>query len=179
MSTIWFTSDFHFNHDKDFIYRPRGFSNVVEMNRALLENYNSLVKPEDTVYILGDCCLCDTEASIEILKALNGKKYLAFGNHDTDNRLKRFAQENIFEDIKFGYRLRIGNKTLVLTHYPSLVANPNENWTLNFYGHTHTADRFELFGDSACYNVGVDAHDNCPVCLDEIQADIHKRTLGE
>lgn len=34
--TIWLTSDTHFNHDKDFIWKPRGFQNVQDMNEAIL-----------------------------------------------------------------------------------------------------------------------------------------------
>lgn len=32
MSNIWVISDTHFNHNKDFIYQPRGFKNVQDMN---------------------------------------------------------------------------------------------------------------------------------------------------
>ena len=35
MSKIWFTSDLHFCHDRDFIYGPRGFKSVQEMNEAI------------------------------------------------------------------------------------------------------------------------------------------------
>lgn len=31
MSNIFITSDLHFNHNKDFIWKKRGFSNVNEM----------------------------------------------------------------------------------------------------------------------------------------------------
>ena len=34
---IWFTSDLHFNHDKEFVVQARGFETVEEMNKAILE----------------------------------------------------------------------------------------------------------------------------------------------
>ena len=40
MSNIFITSDLHFNHDKDFIWKERGFSNVNEMNEAIVKNWN-------------------------------------------------------------------------------------------------------------------------------------------
>ena len=30
---IWFTSDTHFFHNKNFVYEPRGFTSVEEMNK--------------------------------------------------------------------------------------------------------------------------------------------------
>ena len=52
--TIWFTSDLHFNHDKEFLYKPRGFHNVIEMNESIIEVYNKFISKDDIVYILGD-----------------------------------------------------------------------------------------------------------------------------
>ena len=34
---IYFTSDLHFNHDRDFVYVPRGFQSVDEMNQTLFK----------------------------------------------------------------------------------------------------------------------------------------------
>lgn len=59
MSKIWFTSDTHFCHDRGFLYEPRGFTNVEDMNEAIVQRWNSVVAPEDTVYHLGDAMLND------------------------------------------------------------------------------------------------------------------------
>ena len=37
---IYFSSDLHLNHDKDFIWRERGFSSVEEMNETIVDNFN-------------------------------------------------------------------------------------------------------------------------------------------
>ena len=49
MPNIWFTSDLHFNHDKEFVWKVRGFENVEQMNEAIISRFNSRVQPEDTV----------------------------------------------------------------------------------------------------------------------------------
>ena len=36
--SIYFTSDLHIGHDKDFLYKPRGFNNVWDMDNAIIEN---------------------------------------------------------------------------------------------------------------------------------------------
>lgn len=61
---IWFTSDWHIGHDKEFLWRPRGFQNVEEMNETLLKNCNEVVEPLDTLYILGDLALVPNNESM-------------------------------------------------------------------------------------------------------------------
>ena len=39
------TSDLHINHDREFLWGPRGFKSVQEMNAKEVENWNKLVKP--------------------------------------------------------------------------------------------------------------------------------------
>ena len=51
---IYFTSDCHFSHDKEFLWGPRGFKNQWEMNEKIIENWNAIIQPDDDVYILGD-----------------------------------------------------------------------------------------------------------------------------
>ena len=46
---IYFTSDLHLNHDRDFIYVPRGFNSVHEMNEAIIYNWNNNITEGDTV----------------------------------------------------------------------------------------------------------------------------------
>ena len=54
---IWFTSDLHFCHDREFLYKPRGFNNVEEMNNAIVERWNNVVGNNDFVFVLGDLML--------------------------------------------------------------------------------------------------------------------------
>ena len=54
MNKIWFTSDLHFCHDREFIYGPRGFKSVHEMNDAIIKNFNDTVAWDDDLFILGD-----------------------------------------------------------------------------------------------------------------------------
>ena len=52
--SIWFISDLHLNHNKDFVYKPRGFDNVIDMNMAIIERWNNTVELDDDIYCLGD-----------------------------------------------------------------------------------------------------------------------------
>ena len=120
---IWITSDFHFGHEKDFLWQPRGFLSWQEHAEEVIKNFNSVVKPDDVVYVLGDCVLKNDAFGVECLKRLNGKKYLAFGNHDSGARIERYQEEGIFLDIQYGYRLRESKFTFWLQHYPAMMGN--------------------------------------------------------
>ena len=98
MANIWLTSDFHFCHDREFVWQARGFQNVEEMNKAIVERFNSVITPEDTLYILGDVMLNDNEKGEEFLSQINGKKIFIRGNHDTSTRVeiyKKYTNEEI------------------------------------------------------------------------------------
>ena len=180
MNDIWITSDWHFNHNKDFIYKARGFQSIEEMNQAIIERYNDAVKDNDTVYVLGDCILGELESGLRCIKQLRGNKYLAYGNHCTDARMKAFAANHFFKEIQMGYRIKASKITFVATHYPTITANGNDNRVLGLYGHTHQQTNF--FSDESgirtyMYHVGVDSHDCTPVNLEELVAEI--KSLGK
>lgn len=169
MSNVFITSDTHFFHDKDFIWGTRGFNSVDEMNEVIVEKWNSIVKPEDFIYHLGDVGLgSDVQKIIEIIKRLNGHIYLAYGNHDTGARLYSYAEARLFDDIQMGYRFPLGKKMLWLSHFPMNVANEPPVLDYSVHGHLHQSYAQE--NSPFHYNVVVDAHDCTPVPLEEISS---------
>lgn len=173
MSKIWLTSDLHFNHDKEFIWQARGFNSVQEMNEALVKNFNSVVAPEDTVYILGDNMMgTDMKSGLAYLRRLNGIKCMAIGNHDTDARITAYRDSGIFSDIQFGYRIKVKGKVYILTHYPTVTANGDDLRVVNLYGHTHQEDSNFFEDRPYMYHVGVDSHNCFPISMDKVIEDI-------
>jgi len=81
--TNFFTGDEHYG-DKGIIrYCNRGYSSPKKMNEDIIFRNNSVVKPEDTVYHLGDFTFNnDLNLIRDILKQLNGSHVLILGNHD-------------------------------------------------------------------------------------------------
>lgn len=113
----------------------------------------------------------DLQANLRLINRLKGQKYLAYGNHDTEARLKAFKTNRFFEDIQMGYRLRYKKHMFILTHYPTITANGDDLRVINLYGHTHQKDNF--FEDKPyMYHVGVDSHDCTPVSLETIIKEI-------
>ena len=86
MGRIFVSSDLHFGHDREFLWGPRGFRSSIEHDEAIIANWNSVVEPEDIVYVLGDLMLGDNEYGKSCVERLNGTIRLIRGNHDTDRR---------------------------------------------------------------------------------------------
>lgn len=170
---IFLTSDFHFCHNRDFVYKKRGFDSVDEMNKAIIENFKEMVGTDDETYVLGDLILNDNEKGLECVRALNGKLHIILGNHDTDERIRLYKKLPNVVDVSFGARLKLGKKHFYLSHYPTLTANPGDRAvTYNLCGHSHTTDRFVDFYKAPIYHVEVDAHNCYPVPLAQIKEEI-------
>ena len=174
---IYFTSDLHLNHNKDFLYNPRGFDNVWDMNRTIVENWNATVNADDDVYVLGDLMLGgNTEDSLSLIKSLKGNIHIILGNHDTDNRIGEYNKLYNVVSINFAERLRYDGYTFFLCHFPVLCSNVNDKGlkhrTICLCGHTHTKDRFIDMNKGYIYHVELDAHDMTPVSIDEIIKDL-------
>lgn len=112
---IWFTSDTHFYHRNIIKYSDRPFENIYEMNDKIIANWNSVVKPGDTVYFLGDFSFCSKAWSIELFKRLNGEVILIKGNHDGNNQ--RMLDIG-FKEVHYSMTMEIAGEQVLLNHYP-------------------------------------------------------------
>ena len=110
-----YIADWHYNHKNSIAFDNRPFASVDEMNAALIQNWNTAVSPEDTIYILGDMFWCSTTAAIRVLEKLNGIKFLVKGNHDHQKspEFKRY-----FRQIADYLEIEDDGRPVVLCHYP-------------------------------------------------------------
>ena len=175
MNKTWFTSDLHFCHDREFIYGPRGFNSIHEMNEAIIKNFNEVMDWDDDLYILGDCFLNNNIEGMKFMKRLPGRKHVIWGNHDTDTRKDSLFFAG-FDCLGFAYQTKFCGQSFYLSHYPTLTSNLDENKsikarTLNLFGHTHSKNKF-YEGRPYMYNVALDAHNCYPVEINTIISDI-------
>lgn len=185
MSRIWITSDLHIGHNKEFVFQNRGFDSIEEHDRTLVENWNSLVEEEDTVYILGDIMLMhdsqDTDFlyGMEIFRKLNGKLILIRGNHDSEMRIEKYREcPQVISAGDAALYLDYPNKGgyhFYLSHYPTLVSHtklrPMKAAVINIYGHTHQTEHF-YEEHPYMYCACLDAHEMKPVLLEDIIEEI-------
>jgi len=92
-------------------------------------------------------------------------------------RLEAFRNLDIFEDIQFGYRIKKGKKTFILTHYPTLTGNYDNSKTYSIHGHTHSFNAF--CEHDLMYNVNCEAHNCTPILWENMVEDIfnHKNNI--
>ena len=102
---IYFTSDLHFNHNRESIYESRGFVNVWDMNKEIVDNWNSKVKDNDIVYVLGDLMLGNNEKGKKFLTQLKGDLHIILGNHDTDARIEIYKNLYNTVDVKYADKI--------------------------------------------------------------------------
>ena len=179
MGRIFVTSDWHFGHDREFVWKPRGFNSVHEMNEALIERHNAIVQPDDDVYCLGDCMLGNNEVGLKFIKQLKGNIHIIRGNHDTDVRMDLYPIcWNVVEVCEAKY-LKYNKLHFFLCHYPTMTSNFEKDnnikgHLINLYGHTHQTSNF--YNDMPfCYHVGVDSHNCYPVLIDNIILEIKEK----
>ena len=175
-SKVWFASDLHLFHDREFIWRARGFKDIDEMNAEIEKRWNETVGKNDHVYVLGDLMLGGvSNKGIDTLKRLNGNIHIVIGNHDTDNRLALYRMLPNVKSVTFAAKVKYGGYNFFLTHFPCLTGNIEKEslkqMSLNLSGHTHSKDKF-FYDLPYVYNVAMDAHNCTPVSVDEIITDM-------
>ena len=182
MSNIFFSSDFHLQHDKEFIWKARGFKSIDEMNWTIISRMNERITADDELYILGDICLgsCEIDKIKNYIESVNCKIHIIRGNHDTLNRIEIYKRCNNVVEITEGQFFQYHKQSFYLSHYPCLTANydddkPLKSKIISVCGHAHTKDPFTDWNKGIIYHVEVDAHDCYPVSIDKILERIKAR----
>lgn len=166
---IYFTADTHFGHENVIRFCDRPYTTAAEMDEALIENWNSRVKGNDTVFILGDLFFRSDNAE-EILRCLKGKKRLLVGNHD-GSWMTKVDVSRYFASVDLMLELSDGRHALTLCHYP-LLTWKHAKKSYMVHGHIHNdtgADFWPLLAArDNVLNAGVDINGYQPVTFDEL-----------
>ena len=179
MPNIYYIADWHYGHTNILAYDNRPFANIEQMDDALIRRWNSVVRFDDTVYVLGDMFWIGARESIDILHQLNGAKILIKGNHDK-TEYKSFRSE--FVTLADYMEIKDGDRNVVLCHYPIPCFKNHYHGWYHLYGHVHDSFEAKLMEhnrlllrnlyqkECLMYNVGVMMPwmDYTPRTLDEI-----------
>lgn len=158
----WFASDFHFGHRKVLDYCSRPFTDMDHQDQVLVETWNSFVKPQDVVFVLGDFSFYEAKKTTNILRSLIGQKTLIKGNHDKNSRLKDVLG---WSRVLTYHEQRIEEDHIILSHFPFMSWNRMHRGSYHLHGHSHGSMRYP--GDlaqSRILDVGID-HTNARVGL--------------
>lgn len=173
---LFFTSDSHFDHKNILKYCKRPFSSVEEMNQGLIDNWNSVVGKDDTVFHLGDVIFGGNTNLIKYVSQLNGHIILIKGNHD--RKLQQSICDKLFDYTCQQLTLNIDDITVFLNHFPFLCFSGTykTDKSIQLFGHIHSGpfssgpdiDRFMQYGTLNQYDVGVDNNHYTPISWNDI-----------
>jgi len=108
----------------------RHFKSTEEMDQYMIDMHNSVVRPSDHWYSLGDISTMRPRFIARQLRALNGHKRLIRGNHDI-YKTKEYLE--FFDEI---YGLRVLDNIL-FSHVP-IHPTCMGHFAANVHGHIHT-----------------------------------------
>lgn len=135
------------------------------MNKTLINNWNSVVKPNDIVYHLGDMSF----KSDKFVDKLNGEIILIYGNHD------KCRYNSLFYEVKQTHEMKIAEFKCLLTHVPLINDRfykkgkwPDlslaDKYKFIICGHVH--EKWKVRGKNI--NVGVDVWNMKPIHINEL-----------
>lgn len=181
---LWLTSDLHLGHANIQTYADRPFSSLKEMNETLINNWNTCIALDDTVYLLGDLCFPKYIRPEAVLESLHGNITLIAGNHDKQ-RVRDLFRGRCFEHLDFPIVTDKRVYKCVLNHRPvwpkgtpdpyhdhDASINPDD---YDFIIHGHVHKKWIKRGKNI--HIGVDAHDYFPVPLNKIVALISENSI--
>lgn len=136
--TIFFAADHHFQHAKLLTFKDANgnllrpnFKDIQEHDNTIIARHNSIVKPDDLVYFLGDVTWKTNLIAKEILQAMNGRKRLIVGNHDDVD----FLMGTGFFERTYLWKY-FPEHNLIASHVPLTVADLKRA-KFNVHGHLH------------------------------------------
>lgn len=182
MGKIFFISDTHFCSEAIIKYCNRPFHDAADMNEQMIERWNSVVGPEDTVYHLGDFVMGQSENIPPIINRLNGHIILVRGNHETRRKLGVLEQWKDKIEIRDIAYLNYKNLYFVMCHFP--MTNPDfldmvladNSEVVTVHGHVH--DKVLFFTPQHhSFNVSADAIDFTPVHIDKLYDRVKKHFI--
>lgn len=169
MSKTWFTADWHFGHGNIIRHCKRPFSGVHEMNYAMTERLNDLVKEDDTLYMLGDMT-GKGDSPTKYLEQLRCQKiFLIRGNHDCKQLpLRRLAGVADLAHVE------VEGQQIVLCHYAMRTWKNQHRGSWMLYGHSH--GKLARVPGQLSFDVGVDCWSFEPLDFEKVKQEMSKVT---
>ena len=170
--SVYFVGDTHFDHANIIAYGHRPFSNVIEMNKVMKDNWSDTVGDNETVYFLGDWTFGRRHRPARYWRdQLTGNIVSILGGHDR-------GQTGIeFHEFK---ELHVDGYDFLLIHNPNphdRAQTPEQRhklenwhgWIIHGHVHNNALDRYPFInGDNKTINVSAEVVGYRPVSLSHL-----------
>ena len=135
MANKYYIGCTHIGHESMAV--KRGFSDASEMFEYMREKWNSKVRKNDVVYVLGDVTM-EKKKYYPLLDQLNGLKIFVLGNHD--------RRQDTRELMKYGKVAgMIKYKDIFFTHCPIHPMELDYRVKYNIHSHLHEKSVMKKF----------------------------------
>ena len=167
MPNIFLASDHHLGHVgvtqflNQYGNKLRPWDNIDDMDEAIIANHNSVVKPTDKVYFLGDVII--NRKYFHKIGRLNGEKVLIKGNHDIFRAVEYL---DYFKDIRAYHVL----DNIIMSHIP-VHPDSKGRFKGNVHGHLHSNNVMLSPNrkDPYYFNVSLEQISYTPIAFEDIR----------
>jgi len=192
---VYFTSDTHYGQRNicrgvsDWKSGHRDFDTIDEMNSAIVDNINKIVKTDDILFHDGDWSFGGFDKIKELRDRINCKNiYLFLGNHDHHILNNNENIRDLFTNVDTYCLVRISEKPerkggmftntdIVFCHYPIQSWQNKRRGVIHLHGHCHTPHEHKI-GMGRKMDIGIDGHPEFrPYSLDEIKELVSEREI--
>lgn len=156
----------HFGHDNIIRYCKRPFTSSDEMDEKILANFNSVLRPGDVLYHLGDVSWSSFPLERFFNRLNTNQVHLIWGNHDKPKQTVHPSFRS-YSDIK---NIHIEKRKIVLCHYSLQTWNGKGRGAYHLFGHSHG----NLAGVGRSMDVGVDTNNFFPYSYEEVRDKMEK-----
>ena len=183
---IWITSDTHYMHKNICrgvtnwrnsegeipLEAVRDFESLEEMNDAIVNNINRVVKEDDWLIHVGDWSFGGFEMIEKFRSLIKCKNIiLVLGNHDHHILNNKGNVKGIFSHVDKEMEIRVGDIILYLQHHPHEIVKDG----YMIHGHIHSKGD-KRFGDGKMMDVGIcGSPEFRPYHIQEIIYALHSR----
>lgn len=156
-SKVYFTSDLHLGHQRDFVWKARGYYSPKDHTQSIINGINQHVRESDMLFMTGDLCLNSSKEDVDqYLDSIVCKNILClWGNHNNPHEKSIYnpTKQRIVNDfrVKEAYPIKYKNMTylghyfetsvngqfIVLFHYPLISWNHSGKGSWAIVGHEH------------------------------------------
>lgn len=191
VQNVHFVSDLHMGHDREWLYKARGYNSIQEHDEGIIERWNKQVAPHDVVWSLGDFIFLKgaEERMDKIIRRLNfSTLYIINGNHVAGTKQlkekhgRRYALEDgrIVEFRNDYEEIIVDNRGMVLCHYPIVSFNGQGGGNIHVHGHCHNKLQGTEIGNllykARILDVGIEAFGR-PISFKEVVDIVDKRGI--
>ena len=167
---IFLISDLHLGHANIIRYCSRPFvpTDVIEMDRVLIGNWNYCIAAPDRVYFLGDLRYGkDARPEADYRELLNGDITFVAGNHDSDTGHTIHSASLSCDGLEF-----------LVVHNPADAPAGFSGWIIHGHHHNNDLRAFPyIHPGKKQINVSAEVVGYCPVSLQEICRTLREKVI--